>query len=220
MPSLIVSVGSADERPVALTKERTTLGRRPYNDIVIDHLAVSGEHAVIEMQGQQVYLEDLHSTNGTHVNGKAITRQLLQHNDTIEIGKSKIKYLHAQEFSDTGFDKAMLMQAPLAESAPSHMVAAQPKPGAASNALNGLIKVISGAGAGREMPLVKVVTTIGKPRSTIAAITKRQHGFVLAHIEGEVRPLLNGVPLGTEPVTLRNGDVLELAGTQMQFVQE
>ena len=118
MPSLVVSVGSADERPVALTKERTTLGRRPYNDIVIDHLAVSGEHAVIEMQGQQVYLEDLHSTNGTHVNSKAITRQLLQHNDTIEIGKSKIKYLHAQEFSDTGFDKAMLMQAPLAESAP------------------------------------------------------------------------------------------------------
>jgi hypothetical protein len=91
--------------------------------------------------------------------------------------------------------------------------------GAELNGVNGAIKVLSGAAAGREVPLVKVVTTIGKPGVAVAAITKRPHGFVVAHVEGGNKPTLNGAPIGAEPVTLKNGDLLELAGTQMQFVQ-
>ena len=79
------------------------------------------------------------------------------------------------------------------------------------------IKVMSGAAAGREVPLVKVVTTIGKPGVAVAAITKRPYGFVVAHVEGNNKPTLNGTQIGAEPVTLKDGDVLELAGTQMQF---
>jgi hypothetical protein len=41
----------------------------------------------------------------------------------------------------------------------------------------------------------------------------------VAHVEGVSKPTLNGMPIGDEPVSLKNGDVLELAGTQMQFVQ-
>ena len=78
---------------------------------------------------------------------------------------------------------------------------------------------MSGAAAGREVALVKVVTTIGKPGIAVAAITKKPQGFVVAHVEGSRVPLLNGVPVGTEPVMLKNGDLLELAGTRMQFVQ-
>jgi hypothetical protein len=80
------------------------------------------------------------------------------------------------------------------------------------------IKVLSGAAAGREVALVKVVTTIGKPGVAVAAITRRPHGFVVAHVEGANKPTLNGSPIGAEPITLKNGDVLELAGTQMQFI--
>ena len=79
---------------------------------------------------------------------------------------------------------------------------------------------MSGAAAGREVPLVKVVTTIGKPGVAVAAITRRPHGFVIAHVEGVNMPSLNGSAIGAEPVALKNGDVLELAGTQMQFVQQ
>jgi hypothetical protein len=79
--------------------------------------------------------------------------------------------------------------------------------------------VLSGAAAGREVPLVKVVTTIGKPGVAVAAITKRSHGFVVAHVEGSNKPTLNGAAIGPDPVTLKNGDMLELAGTQMQFLQ-
>ena len=71
MPKMIVSIDGVVIKEVQLTKDRTTLGRRPYNDIVIDNLAVSGEHAVIQLVGSEVFLEDLNSTNGTYINGKA-----------------------------------------------------------------------------------------------------------------------------------------------------
>ena len=80
------------------------------------------------------------------------------------------------------------------------------------------IKVLSGAASGREVPLTKVVTTIGKPGVAVAAITKRSHGFVVHHVEGAGNPSLNGAPIGVDPVSLKNGDLIELAGTQMQFI--
>lgn len=77
---------------------------------------------------------------------------------------------------------------------------------------------MSGAATGREVPLTKVVTTIGKPGVAVAAITRRQRGFVVHHVEGAGNPTLNGAPIGADPVSLKNGDLIELAGTKMQFV--
>ena len=93
MGKLVVSLDGVVIKEVQLSKDKTTLGRRPYNDIVIDNLAVSGEHAVLQMVGSDVFIEDQNSTNGTYINGRAVKKQLLQHNDTVEIGKYKIKYL-------------------------------------------------------------------------------------------------------------------------------
>jgi pSer/pThr/pTyr-binding forkhead associated (FHA) protein len=212
MPKMIVSIDGVVIKEVQLTKDRTTLGRRPYNDIVIDNLAVSGEHAVIQLAGNEVSLEDLNSTNGTYINGKAVKKQMLANNDTIEIGKYKIKYANEQE--EAGFERTMVIKAGATGLGASAPAAA---PAAVAPAANAAIKVLSGAAAGREVPLVKVVTTIGKPGVAVAAITKRPHGFVVAHVEGTSKPTLNGSPIGAEPVTLKDGDVLELAGTQMQF---
>jgi pSer/pThr/pTyr-binding forkhead associated (FHA) protein len=222
MPKMIVSIDGVVIKEVQLTKDRTTLGRRPYNDIVIDNLAVSGEHAVLQMMANEVYLEDLNSTNGTYVNGKAVKKQLLQNNDTVEIGKYKIKYIN--EAANPGYEKTMIIKAGSIPPAPVNAAAGPRAEGATAAAtelasLAAAIKVLSGAAAGREVPLVKVVTTIGKPGVAVAAITKRPHGFVVAHVEGANKPTLNGAAIGAEPVTLKNGDLLELAGTQMQFVQ-
>ena len=220
MPKMIVSIDGVVIKEVQLTKDRTSLGRRPYNDIVIDNLAVSGEHAVLQMSGTEVHVEDLNSTNGTYVNGKAVKKQLLQNSDTVEIGKYKIKYVN--DAAGAGFEKTMMIKAGSAGLvAPANAAAAPAAATAAAAGVgpNAAIKVMSGAAAGREVPLVKVVTTIGKPGVAVAAITKRPHGFVIAHVEGANKPSLNGAPIGAEPVALKNGDVLELAGTQMQFVQ-
>ena len=226
MPKMIVSIDGVVIKEVQLTKDRTTLGRRPYNDIVIDNLAVSGEHAVLQMTGNEVYLEDLNSTNGTYVNGKAVKKQLLQNSDTVEIGKYKIKYIN--EAAGSGFEKTMIIKAGSAgitAPPPSQPRGAAAQPGATAARpaevapTHAAIKVLSGAAAGLEVPLVKVVTTIGKPGVAVAAITKRPHGFVVAHVDGTNKPTLNGTAIGAEPVPLKSGDLLELAGTQMQFVQ-
>jgi pSer/pThr/pTyr-binding forkhead associated (FHA) protein len=218
MGKLVVSLDGVVIKEVQITKDRTTLGRRPYNDIVIDNLAVSGEHAVLQMVGNDVFIEDLNSTNGTYINGKAVKKQLLAHDDTIEIGKYKIKY-----FADDGaeYEKTMIMK-PGAQ-APTFMHTA-PQP--ANSGFGNLapvqpasIKVLNGAAAGREVALTKVVTTVGKPGVQVASITKRPGGYVFAHVEGATRPTVNGTTVTAESIPLKNGDVIELAGTQMQFIQ-
>lgn len=208
MPKMIVSIDGVVIKEVQLTKDRTTLGRRPYNDIVIDNLAVSGEHAVMQMSGMDVFLEDLNSTNGTYVNGKAIKKQQLQNGDAVEIGKYKIKFVH--EGASESYEKTTVINA-------GSVVEAGDAHGAPLG--NAAIKVMSGTAAGREVPLVKVVTTIGKPGVAVAAITRRPHGYVVALVEGTQKPTVNGSAIGTDAVNLHHGDLLELAGTQMQFVQ-
>jgi pSer/pThr/pTyr-binding forkhead associated (FHA) protein len=214
MPKVIVSIDGVVIKEVQLSKERTSLGRRPYNDIVIDNLAVSGEHAVLIMSGDDAIVEDLNSTNGTYINAKAVKKQAMQNGDVIEIGKYKIKYVNEQQ--QAGFEKTMIIKA---GAVPTGAVAAAAPAADAPSSSAGAIKVLSGAAAGREVALVKVVTTIGKPGVAVAAITKRPHGYVVAHVEGSDKPTLNGAPIGSNPTTLKDGDVLELAGTQMQFVQ-
>ena len=83
------------------------------------------------MSGSEGYIEDLNSTNGTYVNGKAVKKQLLQNNDIVEIGKYKIQYVSEVQQPDS------------ARSAPSR------------DLLNAAIRVLSGAAAGREMPWSK-----------------------------------------------------------------
>lgn len=215
MPRMIVSIDGVVIKEVQLTKERTTLGRRPYNDIVIDNLAVSGEHAAIHMTPEGVEIEDLGSTNGTYVNAKAVKRQELRNGDTVEVGKYKIRFLQdaeAENFEKTMIFKPGMMPALGAVSRPAGLTPT-PVP------MNAVIRVLSGAAAGREVSLQKVVTTIGKPGVAVASITKRIQGFVLAHVEGPEMPMLNGAAIGPTPVLLKSGDKLELAGTEMQFEQ-
>ncbi|MDE2401929.1 MAG: FHA domain-containing protein [Burkholderiales bacterium] len=239
MGKLVVSLDGVVIKEVQVTKDKTLLGRRPYNDIVIDNLAVSGEHAVMQLVGSDLFIEDLNSTNGTYINGKAVKKQLLQHNDTVEIGKYKIKYL-AEEGSD--YEKTMIMRpgsggfssmGGTAPMSPGHSAPpASPASHFSNTGTGGLsgfgglpaqapasIKVMNGAAAGREVALTKVVTTVGKPGVQVASLTKRPGGYVFAHVEGTARPTVNGQPVAGDPVHLKSGDVIELAGTQMQFIQ-
>ena len=216
MGKLVVSLDGVVIKEVQITKDKTTLGRRPYNDIVIDNLAVSGEHAVLQMVGADVFIEDLNSTNGTYINGKAVKKQLLSHNDTVEIGKYKIKFIVDD---GTDYEKTMIMKPGMR---PPGVPGQPPSSGFGSlgaSTIPASIRVLNGAAAGREVTLTKVVTTVGKPGVQVASITKRPGGYVLAHVEGTLQPTVNGNPLIGETVHLKNGDVIELAGTQMQFVQ-
>lgn len=229
MPKITVMLDGVAQSELTLTKERTTIGRRPYNDVVIENLTVSGEHAVLLMEGNQVTVEDLRSTNGTFIGGRAVKQQLLQHGDIMEVGKYQIKF--EAPVAEDEFEKTMLFKpkaapatspvppvTPVKPAAPA-APAASAAPTAAAPGLRGAIKVLSGAAAGREMVLTKVVTTVGKPGVSVAAFTQRRHSFFVHHVEGKDRLTLNGVTVGEEPAALKDGDRIMLAGTEMQFHQ-
>lgn len=109
-------------KEVVLTKERTTIGRKPHNDLVIDNLAVSGEHAVIVTILADSFLEDLGSTNGTFVNGQPIKKHFLQGGDVIELGKYKLKYVSdapSAMAAANEFDKTLVLRSPARKPAPA-----------------------------------------------------------------------------------------------------
>ncbi|MGH8705486.1 MAG: FHA domain-containing protein, partial [Burkholderiales bacterium] len=114
MAKLILSMDGLVLKEIPLSKERTTIGRKAHNDIQIDNLAVSGEHAVIVTIMNDSFLEDLGSTNGTLVNGSPVKKHFLQNNDVVELGKYKLKFIHeagAQPAAGAAdFEKTMVLR--------------------------------------------------------------------------------------------------------------
>ncbi|CAN7654481.1 FHA domain-containing protein [Variovorax paradoxus] len=215
MPKMIISIDGTVIGQMALAKDRTTLGRRAYNDIVLDNLAVSGEHAVLHMRGAEVEIEDLNSTNGTYVNAIVVQKQQkLKDNDVIEIGGCRLHFRArssaATNAGSTGARGDYAASVPLS--------AAPTEAGALLELGMPALRVLSGTDQGQEVPLQKVVTTIGKPGVAVAVVTRRRQSYMASTIMGGVT--LNGAPLGAEPIGLQEGDVLELGGaTRMQFVR-
>ncbi|MRD48208.1 FHA domain-containing protein [Caenimonas koreensis] len=202
MPQLIASVEGVEIKHVYLQKDRTTLGRSPDNDIVFDNMVVSSRHCVFELKGlADVYIEDLRSTNGTYINGQMVRRQKLRDGEVIAIGNFRIQFLEATE-KPSGFGETMAFQ--LESAKPTHAV----------------FQVLSGSSAGLEMPVVKAVTTFGKPGVSVVAVSHRRDGYYVAWLDGTSRPTLNGDTIGEDPVMLSNHDVLELAGNRMLFRME
>ncbi|PAS93542.1 MAG: hypothetical protein CGU28_15060 [Candidatus Dactylopiibacterium carminicum] len=243
MPKLILSMDGLVLKEIPLKKERTTIGRKPHNDIQIDNLAISGEHAVIVSILNDAFLEDLNSTNGTYVNGQSVKKHVLKDNDVVELGKYRIKFLKdAAEFgASSTFEKAF---APTPESAG---LGANPRAhtetmvgfGAESSITSnegwssptetdglgsvvandqiGVVQIISGRNAGRQLELQKSLTTLGKPGVQVAVITRRPHGYFITHVEGDSFPILNGKQLDAQAHLLADHDVIELAGVKMEF---
>ncbi len=220
MPRLVLSLDGVVLREVGLAKDRTTIGRRSHNDIVIDNLAVSGEHSVIYASGGEVYLEDLGSTNGTTVNGQPVKKHLLQSGDSLEIGKYRLKFLADGATGTEGevdIDTSQPLRREFYGPGPATIQIRQPGGGAEEGPAAASIKILNGANEGRELQLVKALTTIGRPGHQVAVITRRPTGYFIAHVEGEVFPTINGVNLGSAAHPLKNNDVIELAGVRMEF---
>ena len=231
MAKLILSFDGAMIKTVELNKERTTIGRRPENDIQVDNLAVSGQHAVVTTILNDSVVEDMHSTNGTMVNGKIVQKHLLQHGDTIEIGKHMIKYVventTAKPYQD--FAKTMVIRKPEAgtggaPAAPAQVLAdapvarpAPPPAPAPTAAREAGLQILTGSNAGRVLDLNKSLTTLGKAGHQVAVFTRRPVGFFVTHVEGDVFPLVNGEAIGTQARQLNDQDTIEIAGTKMSF---
>ncbi len=215
MATIILAKDGTMLHAFPLLKARTTIGRRTYNDIVIDAPGISAEHAVIVTSPHETYFEDMESTNGSQLNGQPISKHFLQDGDVIELASHTIQYRTDESTLDmppqpvsvrVDIDSLSDMQqtVPLAEAGTPRAVAA--------------IRILNGFGAGREIPLTRTMTTVGRPGLQVAVLTKTTQGCNLAHLEGAEPPRVNGVSIGTATHALANGDVIEMSGTEMMFL--
>lgn len=253
MAKLLISLENQFVREQQLDEsEQITIGRRKSNMIVIENLAVSGEHAVIMAMDNNYFLEDLDSTNGTHVNGKRIKRHVLQDGDVVEIGKYRMKFVNqgGGNMSVADFEKTLVMKpkmAPdtsalmakksfgdtqivnselaksvaelwgvnLANQEASRTQAVSQAPNASQK--RGVIQIVNGNNAGKELELVKTLTTLGKPGLQVAVIVRRPDGYYLTHVEGPHMPMVNGKDIGGQSHKLDDHDIIEVGKVKMEF---
>ncbi|NVD99792.1 FHA domain-containing protein [Massilia sp. BJB1822] len=202
MAKIIVSRDGVVEQQIQLSKESMSVGRHRHNDIVLNHPAVSGQHALITTILDDSFLEDLHSTNGTFVNGHRIGKHFLQHKDLIKLAKYQI------EFLADGIRPLAAAQA-----------ASQPAASAPSSAEGppARIEVLNGSNMGKQLTLLKTLTSLGRPGVQVVVIARAAGGYTISHVEGLAAPLLNGAPLGRAAQRLLPDDVIDLGGTLMAF---
>lgn len=230
MAKLILSMDGLVLKEIELNKERLTIGRKPHNDIQIDNLAISGEHAVVVTILQDSFLEDLNSTNGTLVNGQAIKKHFLRNNDIVELGKYKLKYMADNTGNSVMPDteQTAMIRSDIGKAATSGELSLMPAESQTRSHIGttsrtsalpvAAIQLLNGPNAGKLLKLEKTLTTLGKPGLQVAVIARRPHGYFLTHVEGESYPLLNGKTIDAQAHPLGDQDVIEIAGTKMAFV--
>ena len=214
-----------------LKESRTTLGRRSSNDIVLSDMAISGEHVAFTYEKKIgiVVVEDLGSTNGTRVNGIRIRRQVLQSGDLLDIGKCRIRFLMGavatEGASPNGGFYTEAQSAPVPhvrpesashEEGPSTSITPFHPHDDAPYTAGAHLRAVKGAE--EDVMLCKVVTTVGRPGIAVVALTKRGKGYVITKVDGPQEARLNGKTLDGDSVPVKDGDRIELAGMEYEFL--
>jgi hypothetical protein len=193
IPKLVLSTAQRMLRRIVIDKPRLTIGRRPYNDVMLDDLTVSGEHAVLHTTAGESVIHDLNSRNGTLVNGLPVMQRTLADGDRIEIGIYRLQYVIER--------------------------AGEPADGSATrpHAVPAHVRVLSGPNAGGTLALERPIVSIANGSGQVAVIARRRNGYHVTHLEGPTYPLVNGESIGLIAHLLKHDDLVELAGTIFQF---
>lgn len=228
MAKLIVKFNNEVADHIDIKQGDMKVGRRPGCEVFLDNLSVSGEHANIFTIGEDSFIQDLNSTNGTFINNKKITKHHLRNGDAVVIGKHTLIYLtdqvaaKPQDFAKTVIINPAAMRepapAPAPEPTPARVTPPTPSPARAD--LRGALVILSGANSGKRIELTKAVTNLGKVGKRAGAITRTDDAYVLAPSEDGEVPKLNGRTVTTNGVPLKNGDIIEVSGTRLQFLSK
>lgn len=187
-PSLDLYAAHCPAQRIAFYQARLCIGRRPFNDIVLDDRTVSGRHAMLHKRSGVIILSDMGSRNGTWVNGLRISRRILIDGDRIDVG---IYTLTFRDESPTGL--------PLI-SPPSHLL------------------ILSGPRAGQSMVLDRALVSLRGDAGDIAVLASRRHTCYLTHLDGSASPQVNGEPIGLGSRQLEDQDLIEMGGTLFRFI--
>lgn len=223
MAKIVVSLDGQIIEQRVVKEDQVVLGRNADCDLVMDDGEVSGRHASIMTVVNDHFLEDLSSTNGTLVNGRRVTRHLLEHNDVVFIGPYRIKYMNAASVG-VGFDRTQIIRPlePRVSPANTQVVAAELDSAAASTRATrarfpkGKLVATTGPSAGNERLIDGVLQPVGREGRALGVINRRPLGCFLTQVSG--RPLIvNGKPLGSDPVQLNDGDEIVVGQDKMIF---
>lgn len=190
LAKLIVSSGTTVLQERELGMERVTIGRAPHNDLVLDDLAISATHAMIVPDAGGPYIEDLNSTNGTQINGQPFKKHFLQHDDVVTLAHYRLHFVTEEIVSSP-------MKRPQAAGA--------------------WLRMLSGPTPGKEILVRETLTTIGRPGIGVAGLICEAGAYRLVHVEGKIRPLINGASMEGESCAIADGDLLDIAGVKMKF---
>ncbi len=201
------------------------IGRRPGTDIHLDNLAVSGEHANIFTIGEDSFVQDANSTNGTFINNKRVSKHHLRNGDIVTIGEFSLVYMSdAGVASEQGdFAKTVIISAPIVAPPappppPRAPAPSAPHPAAGGEHAAAALVILGGANNGKRLEITKAITNLGRAGSRAGTITRTADGFIIASTtEGAEAPKMNGRVVSAEGLKLKNGDVIDVAGTRLQF---
>ena len=225
MAKLILTIDGEVAGTHFIDTPRFTIGSLEGSSLHLALPGVSRSHAVITTVGNDDILEDLNSTNGTLVNGKKITRHILQHDDVIEIAACQIRYRSQKAASGPSLDRTMVIKglAPedgrrIPQAAGLERAAARRTAQARGATRLGLVRMTKGPQAGTDIELSRVLSTFGKPGVQLVVINRRPHGYFITHVEGRKPALLNGKSIGSEPRPLMPNDVISVGDEELQFL--
>jgi hypothetical protein len=223
MAKLVLSANGAIVHQRFLEQDRVRIGPEPDNEVPIDDLRVAPRHATIICIGNDHILEDLESEAGTFVNGTRISRHILQHGDVAQFGAFHLRYLNPKASADADLERTMLIRS--AAHIAERTLSAGEAPRAPSRRANvrlpkGRVRMIAGARAGETLELDRVIATFGTPGDQLAVITRRPHGFFITQVEGRRHARVNGRPIGEEPRSLKDRDVIEVGDAKLELLLE
>ncbi len=214
MPELVIKLGDNIIQRYVVDKDLITLGRAKDNDIVIENLSVSRNHARIRRQGNSYVLTDLNSANGTFVNNVRITKTEILDGDVITIGKHQILFINKELSESDVIVDALAADRTMVLDRPDKI---------------GVLCFTEGKMKGKVIQLTKAETTIGKsPHCDIVIaddwfLAKKQAVIGRHGSEYEIRDLgtlrrtrINGKVLsGTQK--LQEGDTIEIGSERCLF---
>ncbi len=212
---------------IEITQGDMKIGRKPGSEIILDNLAVSGTHANIFTIGDDSFVQDLGSTNGTFVNHKKVAKHHLHNGDVVTIGKHSLIFVNevtaqqnTEDFAKTvvinpGSMSASGGDAPnlnLSETVETRL------PPIKRGGRTGAIFVLSGANSGKRIELKRSITSLGKVGKRSGIIKKTDSGYRIEVPSDAIgTPTLNGKPVPPTGTDLKNGDIIEISGARLQF---
>ena len=214
--------------------KKVTIGRDPACDLVIDNKLVSGRHARITRVDAGYILEDLGSTNGTLLGGRAVQKEVLRIGAVATIGKHTLEMIEEGESGDrAGSGQATV--APRTDAT----VAASPADAQALHAKASLHAFLDAGGrlaelrlaAGKATPtalgLSKEVSMVGKDPdadmrlagllmpATAFFVERSKKGYRISSVAKKAR--LNGESVAGK-ATLKDGDEITIGAATLRFI--